>query len=59
VIEQGLGYFCSKLLDSSRDGIEALSDRVADLMGYNGDFARTVPYLIDPARSRPSRTLKN
>src|SRR5213594_1191638 len=25
VIENGLGYFCSKLLDSSRDGIESLA----------------------------------
>ena len=28
VIENGLGYFCSKLMDSSRDGIESLAERV-------------------------------
>ena len=30
VIENGLGYFCSKLLDSSRDGIESLAERVLE-----------------------------
>ena len=53
VIERALGYFCSKLLDSSRDGIEALGDRVLNQMGYNDEFARIVPYLLDPGK-KPS-----
>ena len=53
VIERALGYFCSKLLHSSRDGIEALGERVLNYMGYNDEFARTVPYLLDPGK-KPS-----
>src|SRR5215475_8936148 len=33
VIERALGYFCSKILDSSRDGIESLSQRVLGQIG--------------------------
>ena len=40
VIERALGYFCSKLLDSSRDGIESLSKRVLNQIGYNEQLAR-------------------
>jgi hypothetical protein len=50
VIERSLGYFCSKLLDASRDGIEALSDRVMNHLGYNDDFARSAPYFLDPGK---------
>jgi hypothetical protein len=53
VIERALGYFCSKLLDSSRDGIEALSKRVLEQIGYNEQLTRAVASLLNPAR-RPA-----
>jgi hypothetical protein len=53
VLERALGYFCSKLLDSSRDGIESLSKRVLDQISYNEQLARAVTTLVDPAR-RPA-----
>jgi hypothetical protein len=53
VIEHALGYFFSKLLDSSRDGIESLGQRVLQNIGYNEELVRTVNCLLDPAK-RPS-----
>ncbi len=53
VIERALGYFCSKLLDSSRDGIESLSKRVLGQIGYNEQLARAVLSLLNPVR-RPA-----
>jgi hypothetical protein len=46
VIERALGYFCSKLLDSSRDGIETLSKRVLGQIGYNEQLAKAVSSLL-------------
>ncbi|MBI4472676.1 MAG: ChaN family lipoprotein, partial [Acidobacteria bacterium] len=53
VLESALGYFCSKLLDPSRDGIEALTVRVLNQIEYTDQFARAVAWLVDPAK-RPS-----
>jgi Haem-binding uptake, Tiki superfamily, ChaN len=53
VLESALGYFCSKLLDSSRDGIESLTVRVLAQIEYSDQFARAVGWLVDPAK-RPS-----
>ncbi len=53
VIERALGYFCSKVLDSSRDGIESLSQRVLSQIGYNEQLARAVSSLMKTAR-RPA-----
>jgi hypothetical protein len=53
VIERALGYFCSKLLDSSRDGIEALSKRVLGQIAWNEQLARAVSSLLNPGR-RPA-----
>jgi hypothetical protein len=50
VIESALGYFCSKLLDSSRDGIEPLAARVLSQFGNNDQLVRSVTRLVDPAR---------
>jgi len=50
VLERALGYFCSKLLDSSRDGIESLSNRVLSQIGYNEQLARAVSSLVKPRR---------
>ena len=52
VIESGLGYFCSKLLDSSRDGIDALAERVLNQIDGNVQLTRAINQLVDPA-SRP------
>jgi len=52
VIEHGLGYFCSKVLDSSRDGIESLAERVLSQIGRNEQLTRAIELLIDP-RTRP------
>jgi Haem-binding uptake, Tiki superfamily, ChaN len=52
VIESGLGYFCSKLLDSSRDGIESLAERVLGQMGRSDQLTRAIELLVDPG-SRP------
>ncbi len=52
-IESGLGYFWSKLLDSSRDGIESLAERVVSQLGPNGQLTRAIELLIDPSR-RPA-----
>ena len=49
VIENGLGYFCSKLLDSSRDGIESLADRVLNQIGHDEELCQAISLLIDPA----------
>jgi hypothetical protein len=53
VIERALGYFCSKILDSSRDGIAALSQRVLAQISYNDQLARAVSSLMKPSR-RPT-----
>lgn len=53
VIESGLGYFCSKLLDSSRDGIESLAERVIGQLGTNDQLTRAITLLVDPER-RPA-----
>jgi hypothetical protein len=50
VIESALGYFCSKLLDSSRDGIEPLAARVLNQFGNDDQLVRAVTRLVDPAR---------
>jgi heme-binding uptake protein ChaN (Tiki superfamily) len=50
VIENALGYFCSKLLDSSRDGIEPLAARVLNQFGHDDQLVRSVTRLVDPAR---------
>jgi uncharacterized iron-regulated protein len=50
VIENALGYFCSKLLDSSRDGIEPLAARVLNQFGDDDQLVRSVTRLVDPAR---------
>ena len=50
VIESGLGYFCSKLLDPSRDGIEALAERVLNQIDCNVQLTRAITQLVDPAR---------
>lgn len=49
VIENGLSYFCSKLLDSSRDGIESLASRVLSQIGYNDELIRAITLLVDPS----------
>ena len=53
VLERALGYFCSKLLDSSRDGIESLSKRVLGQISYNEQLTRAVTALVHPVR-RPA-----
>ena len=53
VIENGLGYFCSKLLDSSRDGIESLAERVLGEVGRNDPLTKAIELLVDPGK-RPS-----
>src|SRR5215471_7164835 len=50
VIENGLGYFCSKLLDSSRDGIESLAERVLSQSGRNDQLTRTIELLVHPGK---------
>jgi hypothetical protein len=50
VIENGLGYFCSKLLDSSRDGIESLAERVLTQIGRDDRLTRAIELLVDPGR---------
>ena len=50
VIENGLGYFCSKLLDSSRDGIESLAERVLSQIGANDQLTRAIELLVHPSR---------
>ena len=50
VIESGLGYFCSKLLDSSRDGIESLAERVLSQTGRNDQLTRTIELLVHPSK---------
>jgi hypothetical protein len=50
VIENGLGYFCSKLLDSSRDGIESLAERVLTQIGPDDRLTRAIELLVDPGR---------
>jgi hypothetical protein len=50
VIENGLGYFCSKLLDSSRDGIESLAERVASQIGRDDRLTRAVELLVQPGK---------
>lgn len=55
VIESGLGYFCSKLLDSSRDGIESLAERVLVQLGRNEQLTRAIELLLDPGRKPGSQ----
>jgi hypothetical protein len=55
VIESGLGYFCSKLLDSSRDGIESLAERVFSQLGRDEQLTRAIELLIDPGRKPGSQ----
>lgn len=50
VIESGLGYFCSKLLDSSRDGIESLAERVLTQLGPSDQLTRAIALLVDPEK---------
>src|SRR5207247_652351 len=50
VIENGLGYFCSKLLDSSRDGIESLAERVLSQIGQDDRLTRAIELLVDPGK---------
>ncbi len=50
VIEHGLGYFCSKLLDSSRDGIEPLAERVLAQIGRDDHLTGAIELLIDPGK---------
>lgn len=50
VIENGLGYFCSKLLDSSRDGIESLAERVSTAIGRDDRLTRIIELLVDPGK---------
>src|SRR5262245_66458631 len=50
VIESGLGYFCSKLLDSSRDGIESLAERVLNEISREERLTRAIERLVDPDR---------
>jgi hypothetical protein len=50
VIESGLGYFCSKLLDSSRDGIESLAERVLSQMGRDDQLTRAIELLVHPGK---------
>jgi len=50
VIEHGLGYFCSKLLDASRDGIESLSERVLTQIGRDDRLTRAIELLVDPGK---------
>jgi hypothetical protein len=55
VIEHGLGYFCSKLLDSSRDGIESLAERVLSQIGRNDHLTDAIELLIDPGKQPGAR----
>jgi hypothetical protein len=55
VIEHGLGYFCSKLLDSSRDGIESLAERVLSQIGRNDHLTGAIELLIDPGSQPGAR----
>ena len=50
VIENGLGYFCSKLLDSSRDGIESLAGRVLTQIGRDDRLTKAVELLVNPGK---------
>ncbi len=50
VIENGLGYFCSKLLDSSRDGIESLAERVLNQISRDDRLTRAIELLVDPGK---------
>lgn len=50
VIESGLGYFCSKLLDSSRDGIESLAERVFTQIGRDDQLTRAIELLVHPGK---------
>lgn len=50
VIENALGYFCSKLLDSSRDGIEPLAERVLEHFEDDAQLTRSITRLVDPAK---------
>jgi hypothetical protein len=50
VIENSLGYFCSKLLDSSRDGIESLAERVLSQIGRDDRFTRVIELLVNPGK---------
>jgi hypothetical protein len=47
LLERSLGYFCSKVLDSSRDGIESLAKRVLGHIGYNEQLVRAVSSLLN------------
>jgi hypothetical protein len=53
VIESGLGYFCSKLLDSSRDGIESLAERVLADIGRDEQVTHAIELLVHPGK-RPA-----
>jgi len=50
VIENGLGYFCSKLLDSSRDGIESLAERVLTQIGRDDRLTKAIELLVNPGK---------
>jgi hypothetical protein len=55
VIEHGLGYFCSKLLDSSRDGIESLAERVLSQIGRDDRLTSAIDLLVDPGKRPRTR----
>jgi hypothetical protein len=55
VIENGLGYFCSKLLDSSRDGIESLARRVFSQIGRNDQLTSAIELLVHPGKRPAAR----
>jgi hypothetical protein len=50
VIESGLGYFCSKLIDASRDGIESLAERVLTQIGRDDRLTKAIELLVDPGK---------
>src|SRR5262249_50744521 len=55
VIENGLGYFCSKLLDSSRDGIESLAKRVVGQIGRDDRLTGAIELLVNPGKRPGTR----
>jgi len=50
VIENGLGYFCSKLLDASRDGIESLAESVLAQIGRDDRLTKAIELLVNPGK---------
>jgi Haem-binding uptake, Tiki superfamily, ChaN len=50
VIEHGLGYFCSRLIDASRDGIESLAGPVLSQIGRDERLTKAIELLVDPGK---------